>query len=117
MRVISRSTLTRFVEVLAGKKDLVAVRTALSAWFHETERAARKNSQDVKRAYSTASIVGAERAVFNIKGNSYRLIVSIDYPRQTVFIKWLGSHKDYDSIDARTVEYGHQTYQNRPRSR
>ncbi len=117
MRVISRSTLTRFVETLAGKKDAVAVRTALESWFHETERAAWRNSQDIKRAYSTASIVGAERVVFNIKGNSYRLITSIDYQRQTLFIKWIGSHKDYDSIDARTVEYGHQTYQNRPRSR
>jgi mRNA interferase HigB len=117
MRVIARSTLSKFVETLAGRKDAVAIRTALEAWFHETELAAWKNSQDIKRAYATASIVGAERVVFNIKGNSYRLIVSIDYPRQTVFIKWLGSHKDYDSIDARTVEYGDQTYQKRSGSR
>lgn len=117
MRVISRSTLTRFVETLSGRKDANAVRAALKSWFHETERAGWKSSQDVKRAYATASIVGADRVVFNIKGNSFRLIVSIDYLRQIVFIKWLGSHKDYDSIDVRTVEYGHQTYQNRPRSR
>jgi mRNA interferase HigB len=97
MQVISRSTLTRFVETLAGKKD--------------------ESSQDIKRAYSGASVVSAERVVFNIKGNSYRFIVSIDYPRQTVFVKWLGSHKDYDSIDARTVDYGNQTYQKRPGSR
>ena len=69
--------------------------------------------------YATASIIDAERVVFNIKGNDYRLIAAVDYERQSVFIKWLGSHAEYDKVDARKVEYGHQTYQKRlgPRGR
>ena len=64
----------------------------------------------MKRAYANASIIGSERVVFNIKGNSYRLVAAVDYQRQVVFIKWLGSHADYDRIDVRTVQYGNQTY-------
>ena len=55
--------------------------------------AAGKNSADVKASYAHASIVGADRVVFNIKGNAYRLVVAVDYRRATVFIKWLGTHK------------------------
>jgi mRNA interferase HigB len=53
--------------------------------------------------------------VFNIKGNDYRLVTAIDYRRGIVFIKWLGAHKDYDKIDARTVQYDDQTYPDKSR--
>ncbi len=53
-----------------------------------------------------AGILGAERVVFNIKGNDYRLVTAINYRRKIVFIKWLGTHAAYDKIDARTVQYG-----------
>ena len=109
VRVIARKTLTRFVESLAGHKDQNAVRSALQTWFREAERAEWRSSAEVKRSYATASILGAERVVFNIKGNDYRLVTAIDYPRKTVFIKWLGSHANYDKIDARTVQYEDQT--------
>ena len=59
----------------------------------------------MKRSYGTASIVSSDRVVFNIKGNDFRLIAAVDYRRQVVYIKWIGSHSDYDSIDARTVKY------------
>lgn len=72
---------------------------------------------DVKRAYATASIIDEERVVFNIKGNSYRLVAAIDYAHQAVFVKWIGPHADYDKIDVRKVQYGDQTYQKRRRSR
>lgn len=111
MRVIARSTLMRFVGTLGGKKEQAAVASALRAWFHEVERAEWRNAADIKTSYATASIVDAQRVVFNIKGNSYRLVTSIDYARQTVFIKWLGSHAEYDEIDVRTVQYGDQAYQ------
>ncbi len=103
MRVIARRTLLEFVESLKGQK---AVGDALAAWFHEAQRAAWRNSAEVKRSYGAASIVSADRVVFNIKGNDYRLVTAIDYRRQIVFIKWLGPHRDYDRIDARTVQYG-----------
>ena len=113
MRVIARSTLARFVATLTRSSDRVAVKAALAAWYHEVDHAAWRNSQDVKRAYASASIVDAERVVFNVKGNSYRLVTAIDYQRQLVFIKWLGTHKEYDKIDVRTIMYGDQTYQKR----
>lgn len=105
MRIIARSTLVRFVQRLEGHRDYRAVKTALDAWFNEVRHAEWKNSSDVKASYASASIVGAERVVFNIKGNSYRLIVAVDYKRAIVFIKWMGTHKEYDAIDVRTVQY------------
>lgn len=66
-----------------------------------------KNPADVVKAYANASIVGSDRVVFNIKGNDYRLVVAIHYRLQIVFIKWLGSHAEYDKIDVKTVRYGH----------
>ena len=111
MRIIARSTLVRFVARLAGHKDHRAVRAALEAWFHEVRQADWKNPADVKADYGNASIVGPDRVVFNIKGNDYRLVTAVDYRRAIVFIKWLGSHKQYDKIDARTVQYADQTDQ------
>lgn len=55
--------------------------------------------------YAAASIISADRVVFNIKGNDYRLVAAIDYGRRTVFIKWVGSHEAYNKIDAKTVRY------------
>lgn len=81
------------------------MKAALDSWWQEAKRAQWKNSSDVKASYAHASIVGADRVVFNIKGNAYRLVVAIDYQRALVFIKWLGTHKEYDSIDVRTVQY------------
>lgn len=107
MRVIARSTLRRFLESLTGSKDQKAVKAALDSWFHETQHADWKNPADVVKAYANASIVGADRVVFNIKGNDYRLVVAIHYRLQIVFIKWLGSHAEYDKIDVKTVKYEH----------
>lgn len=109
MRVIARSTLREFVEGLKGTKNHAPVKSALDAWFHEAEKATWKNPAEVKAAYANASIVGDDHVVFNIKGNAFRLVVAIDYLRQVVFIKWLGSHADYDRIDAATVTYAGKT--------
>lgn len=111
MRVFARRTLSRFVESLAGHKDQRAVKTALDAWYQEAKRAEWRNSADIKARYIHASIVGADRVVFNIKGNSYRMVVAVDYMRGIVFIKWLGTHKQYDEIDVRTIEYEPETDQ------
>ncbi|HEX3116101.1 MAG TPA: type II toxin-antitoxin system HigB family toxin, partial [Bradyrhizobium sp.] len=66
-----------------------------------------RSAADVKRRYATASIVSAERIVFNIKGNDYRLVVSIDFEKAIVWIKWIGTHRDYDKIDVKEVRHGH----------
>jgi mRNA interferase HigB len=60
----------------------------------------------VKRSYATASIVSADRIVFNIKGNDYRLVVAVDFQKSIVWIKWIGLHRDYDRIDANEVRHG-----------
>jgi mRNA interferase HigB len=105
MRIIARRTLREFVASLAGHRDQPAVKAALDAWFDETKKAHWRNAAEVKRSYATASIVSAERIVFNIKGNAYRLVVAVDFGRSIVWIKWLGSHKDYDRIDVSKVKY------------
>lgn len=106
MRVIARRTLTKFVESLKGKKGQKAVKAALDSWFHEAMRAKWKSPADLRTSYRNASIVGPDRAIFNIKGNAYRLVVAVDYGRQIIFIKWIGTHADYDRIDVKTVRYG-----------
>ena len=108
MRIIARKTLKQFVERLKGSKDHKAVKSALDAWFHEVLRANWNKPTDVVKAYANASIVGPDRVVFNIKGNDYRLVVAINYRHQIVFIKWPGTHAEYDKIDVKTVRYGHQ---------
>lgn len=105
MRIIARRTLREFVEGLAGHKDQPAVKAALEAWYDEVSKARWTNSAEVKRLYATASIVSAERIVFNIKGNDYRLVVSVDFEKDIVWIKWLGTHRAYDRIDVREVQH------------
>lgn len=95
-----------FVQSLSGKKDQPAVKAALDAWFDEASRATWKSTADVKRNYATASVISAERIVFNIKGNDYRLVVAVDFDKQIVWIKWIGTHKAYDKIDVSKVRYG-----------
>jgi mRNA interferase HigB len=111
VRVIARSILREFVETLKGTRNYALVKSALDAWFHEVEAAKWKNPAEVKVAYANASIVGNDRVVFNIKGNAFRLVVAVDYLRQVVFVKWIGSHADYDRIDAAKVKYAGKTDQ------
>jgi mRNA interferase HigB len=106
MRIIARRTLREFVRSLSGRKDQPAVKAALDAWFDEASRASWKSTADVKRRYATASIVSAERIVFNIKGNDYRLVVAVDFEKGIVWIKWIGTHKAYDKIDVTEVRHG-----------
>jgi len=106
VRIIARKTLRDFAESLRGGRDHRAVKSALDSWFHEVQRADWHGPADVVRDYANASIVGSDRVVFNIKGNSYRLIAAVDYQRQIVFIKWLGTHAAYDRIDVKRVKYG-----------
>ncbi len=110
VRIFARSTLTRFIETLAGHKDQRAVKAALDSWFREALQAEWKNPAEVRARYATASVIGADRVVFNIKGNAYRLVVALNYERGALFIKWLGTHKEYDKIDVRKVQYEPETH-------
>jgi mRNA-degrading endonuclease HigB of HigAB toxin-antitoxin module len=72
----------------------------------EAKKARWTSTADVKRHYVTASVVSADRIVFNIKGNDYRLVVAVDFEKGILWIKWIGTHKDYDRIDVREVRHG-----------
>ena len=106
MRIIARSTLRAYVAALEGHADQAAVKGALDAWFAEVNRADWKTSAEVRRRYATASIVSAERIVFNIKGNAHRLVVAVDFEKGIVWIKWIGTHAAYDRIDVTEVDHG-----------
>lgn len=105
MRIISRRTLREFAASREGRKDHSALSAALDAWFVEVSQADWKSTADVKLRYATASIVSAERIVFNIKGNDYRLVAAVNFRKAAVWIEWIGTHRDYDDIDVKEIDY------------
>ncbi|MDP1651309.1 MAG: type II toxin-antitoxin system HigB family toxin [Rhodocyclaceae bacterium] len=76
----------------------------LKSWVDEAKNATWAQPADIKAQYGNASILKNRRVVFNIKGNDYRLVVSVAYRYQAVYVKFIGTHKEYDGIDAVTVE-------------
>ncbi len=105
MRVIARRTLREFIESRAGHKDQAALKAALDAWFDEARKARWCSTADVKRLYATASVVTSDRIVFNIKGNDYRLVTAVDFEKGIVWIKWIGTHSEYDRVNVQEVGY------------
>lgn len=97
MRVIARKTLKDFWTRHADAEQ------PLKAWFHETRIARWKSFTDIKARYRSADALPGNRVVFNIKGNTYRLIVRIHYNTGFVFIRFIGTHAEYDRIDAITI--------------
>lgn len=97
MRVIARRVLREYWERHPPAEQ------PLKAWFAEASKADWATPQDIKNVYRHASFVADNRVVFNIGGNSYRLIVHVNYHYQIVYIKFIGSHADYDRIDPETV--------------
>jgi mRNA interferase HigB len=76
---------------------------ALKVWYAEAKRARWKNFNELKQQFYSASIVGNGRVVFNIKGNDYRLVAKIDFEWQILFVRFIGTHREYDKIDASKV--------------
>ena len=76
----------------------------LLAWAEEARHASWRTPQDIKQHYRSASFIGNNRVVFNIKGNANRLVVAVAIRFQAVYIKFIGTHAAYDAIDAETVE-------------
>jgi len=100
MRIIAKRTLREFWET---NPDFADSQAPLEAWHEETQKANWENPQDVKKQFRNASILKNSRVVFNIKGNDYRLVVRINYPYKIVYIRFIGTHKQYDAIDADSV--------------
>ncbi|MEZ5277045.1 MAG: type II toxin-antitoxin system HigB family toxin [Opitutaceae bacterium] len=97
MRIIARKTLREFWRLHPDAEQ------PLRAWFHEVTDARWKTPMDVRKRYQSADILPGNRVIFNIKGNAYRLIVKIHYNTGIVFVRYLGTHADYDRIDAANI--------------
>ncbi len=79
--------------------------TALLTWYNEFLKEEFKNFNQLKTTYGSASIVRKNRVVFNIKGNDYRLVVSVNFKQLAAYIIWFGTHKEYDIINVGTIEF------------
>jgi mRNA interferase HigB len=97
MRIIARKTLCEFWE-----KNPKAQKP-LQAWYADAKQARWQSPNDIKKVYRNASIVANNRVVFNIKGNDYRLVVAINYDFGIVYIRFIGTHNEYDSIDVAKI--------------
>ena len=100
MRIIAKRTLRTFWEKSRGYAD---ARRALEDWHAQVRKADWAAPADVKGMYGDASILKGSRVVFNICGNKYRLIAKINFPYRVVYIRFVGTHREYDQVDAETV--------------
>lgn len=96
-RIFSKSTLREFWEIHAETEQY------LITWYETVKNADWKTPNDVKQTYPNASILKNNRIVFNIKVNSYRLIAKFNFEKQWIFIRFIGTHSEYDKIDANTI--------------
>ena len=94
MRVVSRKTLREFWEKHADTEE------QLKSWYRETEKVTWNNINELKKDYPSASILKDNKIVFNIKGNNYRLIVKFNFDFQISWILFVGTHAEYDKINA-----------------
>ena len=97
MRIIARKTLKSYWD---KHKDS---EIPLRSWYHTARKAKWLNFNELKQQFINASLVGNDRVVFNIKGNDYRLVVRIHFASGKMFIRFIGTHREYDKIDATSV--------------
>ena len=112
VRILARGTLHAFVRNRVERRLQRVVKDQLDSWFAVASRATWKNPAELKGQFRSASIVSAERVVFNIKGNEFRLVVAVDYRHGIVPILWLGTHREYDQIDVSEVKFDKERYAN-----
>lgn len=100
MRVIAVSALRAFYD---GEPEHAEAREPMMAWYRQVRRADWSTPAELKRDIRAASILRDGRAVFNVAGNKYRIVVWINYPYRVVYIRFVGTHRQYDAIDAQTI--------------
>jgi mRNA interferase HigB len=100
VRIIALSTLKEFLTRSPAYAD---ARDPVMAWYRQVRRADWAQPADIKRDIRSASILKDGRAVFNIAGNKYRIVVWINYPYRVAYIRFIGTHRQYDAIDAQTI--------------
>jgi mRNA interferase HigB len=103
MIVIGRNIVSEYFAKRAGHKGIKAARSQLDCWLKIAENATWITPEDVKKSHPKASILKGGRAVFNIKGNDFRLIVLIQYRAGVLSIRFIGTHAEYDQVDAEKV--------------
>ncbi|HEV7398369.1 MAG TPA: type II toxin-antitoxin system HigB family toxin [Pyrinomonadaceae bacterium] len=99
MRIISRKILRQFWE----RAEYADAEQPLKAWFREASSADWSSPAAIKAGFGTASIVAHNRVVFNIGGNKYRLVVRVNYPYRIMYVRFIGTHAQYDRIDVDEV--------------
>lgn len=99
MNIIAKGTVLYYVEKYPKAK------VALLAWYHEFLGSGYSNFNELKEVFRNASIVAGSRVIFNIKGNDFRLVVSINFRQGASYIIWFGTHAEYDRIDVETVAF------------
>ena len=99
VRIIAKSSLQKFWE----RPGCADARGPLHSWYAEAIKATWRSPQDIKKQYASASICGNNRVVFNVGGNKYRLVVEVQYQAGIVWVKFVGTHAQYDRIDVETV--------------
>ena len=97
MRIISRKRLVEFWQLHPDAEQ------PLRAWYAEAKKANWRSPTEIKSTYRNVSLLANNRVIFNIKGNDYRLIVIIEYKQNKIFIRFIGTHQEYDRIDATNV--------------
>ena len=97
MRIISRRRLVEFWELHPDAEQ------PLRAWYAEAKKASWNSPAEIKATYRSVSILADNRAIFNIKGNTYRLVVIVEYSQGKMFIRFVGTHAEYDRIDATMI--------------
>ena len=97
MVIITKKKLYDFAAIHSGTED------AIDNWYRETKKSDWTNLQDVKETFNSVDYVGNNRYVFNIKGNRYRLVALIHFNRRTLYIRFIGTHSEYDDIDCATI--------------
>ena len=96
-RIIAKRTLREFWDKYPDAEQ------SLKTWYETAKSSSWRSPKDIKNAYAAASILKNNRVVFNIKGNTYRLIVKFNFERQWAFIRFVGTHKEYDNINATEI--------------
>jgi mRNA interferase HigB len=96
-RIFAKSTLRIFWELHPDSEQY------LKTWFDTAMNSSWKSPNEIKQTYANASILKDGRVVFNIKGNTYRLVTKLNFEKQWIFIRFIGTHEEYDKIDANTI--------------
>lgn len=99
MNIIAKGTILYYIDHYPKAKTL------LLTWYHEFSKANFRNFNELKEIYRNGSIVANNRVIFNIKGNDFRLVTSVNFKQAAAYVIWFGTHKKYDKIDPATIEF------------